>query len=234
MDLTGPIHVCVIDDDPKLREIVVFGLREAGLECTEAAGASEALQLLAKGGSPRFDLILLDIMMPEMSGWEFLAALRERGIGTPVLFVTARESVEERVRGLKLGADDYIIKPFVFAELLARIEAVLRRRRRERRHAFGGLELDIERRTVRCDGRRIDLTPIEFNLLRVLVEHRGGTVSRRDLLRDVWQSDHDPGTNVLEVHIARLRRRLSPFDATHIETVRGQGYRLSDGGEGEA
>src|SRR5262245_46665952 len=172
-------------------------------------------------------MILLDVMMPALSGWELLHDLREHGRETPVIFVTARDAVEERVKGLRLGADDYVIKPFAFSELLARIEAVIRRRQSLAPIEVFDLRLDLARRQVRRGDRSIDLSPREFDLLLALVRAGGRVLSRSELLREVWSIEFDPGTNVVDVHIGRLRRKVDRHGPPLIQTVRGEGYRLS-------
>jgi len=214
------VSLLIVDDDAKFRGYISRGLEESGIQCATAGDPDEAMLLLDE---QRFDLILLDVMMPGRSGWEFLEELRKDGDTTPVIFLTARQAVDERVKGLRLGADDYIIKPFEFSELLARIEAVVRRRP-NLTVALGDLKLDLSKRTVERAGRRIDVSPQEFDLLRVLVEARGRVLSRAELLRDVWNIDFDPGTNVVQVQVARLRRKLEASGGPLIQTVVGQGY----------
>ena len=222
----------VVDDDPKFRGYISSGLRESGIECQTAADGSAALAVLESPLETPFDLILMDVMMPVQSGWELLHDLRERGRETPVIFVTARDAVEERVKGLKLGADDYIIKPFAFDELLARIDAVLRRRRSMAPIAYADLVLDLARRVVMRAGKSIELSPREFDLLRTLLMNQDKVLSRRQLLHEVWGIDFDPETNVVDVHVARLRRKLDRLGKPLIHTVRGEGYRLSTVGDG--
>jgi DNA-binding response OmpR family regulator len=220
------MRILVVDDDPKLREYVAAGLVESGSECATASDGEGALSLLE--GDPRsFDLILLDVMLPAKTGWELLNDLRERGRETPVIFVTARDTVEERVKGLKLGADDYVIKPFAFSELLARIEVVIRRRRMLPPIEVRDLRLDLGKRAAYRSDHRIDLSPREFDLLLGLVRAEGRTLSRADLLRDVWGFEREPETNLVDVHIGRLRRKLDRYGAALIETVRGSGYRIA-------
>jgi DNA-binding response OmpR family regulator len=218
--------VLLVDDDPKFRAFVRTGLEDAGISCTVAADAPEILAILADPGAGPFDVVLLDVMMPRMSGFDLLARLRETSVRIPVIFVTAREAVEERVQGLRMGADDYIIKPFAFAELRARIEAVVRRRRDGTSLVLGDLQLDLTRRQVRIGDRRMDLSPREFDLLRLLVDARSRIVSRRELLAEVWGMAADPGTNVVDVHVGRLRHKLALARGPVIRTIRGKGYTL--------
>ena len=220
------MRILVVDDDPKLREYVAAGLVESGGECATASDGESALELL-KNDPKSFDLILLDVMLPAKSGWELLDDLRERGQETPVIFVTARDTVEERVKGLKLGADDYVIKPFAFSELLARIEVVIRRRRMLLPIEVRDLRLDLGKRAAYRGEHRIDLSPREFDLLLGLVRAEGRTLSRADLLRDVWGFEREPETNLVDVHIGRLRRKLDRYGTALIETVRGSGYRIA-------
>jgi two-component system copper resistance phosphate regulon response regulator CusR len=175
-----------------------------------------------------FDLILLDVMMPGRSGWDLLEELRGCGDATPVIFVTARHEVDERVRGLRLGADDYVIKPFDLAELLARIHAVLRRRGAPTLVQVGDLRIDLVRRNVEDAGRRIELSALEFSLLRALAEAKGRVLSRRELLRQVWDIDFETGTNAVDVQVARLRRKIGKSGPLLVQTVVGQGYRLAE------
>jgi DNA-binding response OmpR family regulator len=199
-------------------------LLDSGMECELAPDADTAEGFLRGQGS--FDVVLLDVMMPGRSGWDFLADLRSAGDETPVLFLSARGQVDERIRGLTLGADDYIVKPFEFRELLARIEAVSRRRKAIPVLAIGELRIDLGRRVVELGGRRIETSVREFDLLRTLVEAHGAVLSRAELLRRVWGVDFDPGTNVVEVLVARLRQKLGRQGRASIETVPGEGYRF--------
>lgn len=224
------MKLLLVDDDPKLRNYVQRGLEESGIECATAGDTVEARKLIDENGV--FDLILLDVMLPDRPGWDLLRDLREASVTTPVIFLTARHSVEERVKGLQLGADDYIIKPFDFGELLARIEAV-RRRAGPGHISIGDLQIDLAERTVLRGGRRIETSPKEFELLRCLAEAGGEVRSRADLLRDVWNIEFEPGTNVVEVSIARLRRKLDARGPRMIKTVVGKGYRLTDGADEE-
>lgn len=220
------MNLLLVDDDPKFRAFMQKGLRESGLAVEVAESGERALELVERSPAGSFDLLLLDVMLPQSSGWEVLARLRQRGDPTPVIFLTARSAVEERVKGLKLGADDYVIKPFEFSELLARIEAVRRRHARPTRLELGPLQLDLERHAVTCRGVRIEMSPREFDLLLALGRARGRVVTREELLRTVWGMDFEPGTNVVNVLVARLRRRLEPWAPELVRTVVGAGYAL--------
>jgi two-component system OmpR family response regulator len=220
------LKILIVDDDPKLRGFVAKGLETHGIQSLSASDGNEALAVL-DAASERPDLILLDVMMPGKSGMEFLEELRRRGSDVPVIFVTARRGVEDRVKGLRTGADDYILKPFEFDELLARIEAVVRRRQTIPVYEMGSLRIDVARRIVERGGERVDLSPKEFDLLRTLAEAKGRTVSRTELLKVVWGINFDPETNVVDALVARLRRRIDRNGPPLIETVIGEGYRLA-------
>ena len=223
------MRILIVDDDPKLRAFVSKGLEAHGMETSVASNGLEARAVLASLAHMP-DLILLDVMMPGGDGMGLLEDLRRQGIEVPVIFVSAARAVEDRVRGLKLGADDYLVKPFQFDELLARIEAVARRRVTTLVHEVADLRLDVGRRIVERAGQRIDLSPKEFDLLRALVEARGRTVTRTELLEVVWGIRFDPGTNVVDALVARLRRRVDRKGIPLIETVVGEGYRLAPKG----
>jgi two-component system copper resistance phosphate regulon response regulator CusR len=220
------VQVLIVDDDPKFGTHLGEGLEAHGIGSRVTTSAAEALAAVHAPGSEPPDLILLDVMMPERSGWEFLEELRANGHDTPVIFVTARRAVQDRVRGLHAGADDYILKPFEFDELLARIQAVLRRRAALPVIALRDVRVDLRRRVVERSGRRVELSPREFDVLRVLVENRGRVVSREELLRNVWGIEFDPQTNVVDTVVARLRRRVDHSGEPLIQTVVGSGYRI--------
>jgi DNA-binding response OmpR family regulator len=224
----------VVDDDPKFRTYVSAGLQQSGLSCRTAADGADALALLRDPAEGAFDVILLDVMLPSGTGWDLLRDLRGSGRETPVIFVTARDAVAERVRGLELGADDYIIKPFAFEELLARIGAVIRRRRSQAPIEYADLSLDVARRCAHRGGRTIELSPREFDVLRVLVLNHDRVVTRTELLHDVWGIDFDPETNLVDVHVARLRKKLDRHGRPLIQTVRGEGYKASVSAEAQA
>ena len=228
------MNLLLVDDDPKFRSYMQKGLQESGMRVETAESGEAATQLLEQRGAGAFDLLLLDVMLPKSSGWDVLERLRQLGDHTPVIFLTARSAVEERVKGLRLGADDYVIKPFEFSELLARIEAVRRRHATSPVLSVGRLRLDLEHRAVDCGGVRIEMSPREFELLLTLARAKDRVLTREELLERVWGMQFDPGTNVVNVLIARLRRRLEPWAPGVIRTVVGEGYTLdsSDGGQG--
>jgi two-component system copper resistance phosphate regulon response regulator CusR len=221
-------RILVIDDDPKIREVLQDGLTQMGMEIETAADGLSGLERLQAGS---FDMILLDVMLPDIQGWDLLTRLRQLGIHTPVILVTARDAVDERIKGLLLGGDDYVVKPFVFNELVARIQAVLRRKHQNMEWRVGDLVLDHLQGRVRRGRSELDLTRVELGLLRRLMERRGHVVSREDLLKSVWGIDFNPGTNLVEVHIRRLRHKVDrPFGRPLIHTMRGQGYVIEDRG----
>lgn len=224
------VRVLVVDDDPKFRSFLREGLADCGIESEEVAHGAAALDLLQETTRGYFDLMLLDVMMPQASGWSVLESLRNRDDNIPTIFVTARDAVEERVRGLELGADDYIIKPFEFTELLARIEAVIRRREHIPVITRGPLRISLAERKVEVGGTSHELSTKEFDLLLALARAKGEVVDRAELLKEVWGIEFDPETNLVDVFIARLRRRLRPHGARLIRTVRGQGYCLIEPG----
>jgi two-component system OmpR family response regulator/two-component system copper resistance phosphate regulon response regulator CusR len=218
------MHLLVVEDDPVIGRSLRQGLEEAGDNCVWARDGERGLELAR---THKFDAIVLDILLPQTNGLEVLRRLRAEGIQTPVLLLTALGSVDERVAGLKAGADDYLVKPFALAELKARLEAVGRRvqaRAAPVLHA-GPLQLDLSTRRVTRGGREIDLTPTEFSLLELLMRHAGQVVTRKMLCEHLWESDWEGSTNVIEVHITRMRGKLDRgFDQSVIQTVRGRGY----------
>jgi two-component system copper resistance phosphate regulon response regulator CusR len=221
------LRILVVDDDPKYRAYMQRGLTESGMVCSLAPDGEAALAMLRK---EPFDLVLLDVMLPGLQGWDVLEAMRGEKIEVPVIFITARDGVDERVKGLRMGGDDYIVKPFAFAELVARIHSVLRRARDRTTLAVADLEVDLLAHKATRGGKLLDLTPTEFTLLRVMLDRAGAPITRTELLQAVWNIDFDPGTNVVEVQIRRLRRKVDePFDRPLIHTVRGVGYVLRDG-----
>jgi DNA-binding response OmpR family regulator len=223
------MKVLVIDDDSGVRRYIQRVLEKHGMQGFVADGPEQARLELAGSHAP-FDVILLDISMPGQSGWGFLEQMRAAGDDTPAIFLTAHHTVEERVRGLRMGADDYVLKPFEASELVARVEAVVRRRVSLPVLSVGELRVDLARRIVERSGERIEISPREFDVLGELVRAGGKILSKPELLRRVWGIDFDPGTKVVEVQVARLRRKLDRDAPSVIETVVGQGYRLATSG----
>jgi two-component system OmpR family response regulator/two-component system copper resistance phosphate regulon response regulator CusR len=220
------MNVLVVEDDPLVGKSLHKGFVEAGHECVLVRDGSRGLE---SASSQRFDAIILDLLLPGMPGLELLERLRASGLRTPVILLTALGAVEERVTGLETGADDYIVKPFAFVELLARLHAVCRRvqERPSATMAAGELALELATRRVHRAGKEIDLTPTEFSILELLMRHAGQVVTRRMLCEHLWEADWEGETNVIEVHITRLRKKLdrNGGDST-IQTVRGRGYAL--------
>jgi len=203
------------------------GLQEAGYETVHAADGALGLEAARQGG---FDVLIVDRMMPRMDGVTLVETLRREGDQTPVLFLSALGEVNDRVEGLKAGGDDYLVKPYAFSELIARVEALARRRETGSVQTLlrvGDLEMDLIGRTVRRQGREIDLQPREFQLLEYMMRHAGQSVTRTMLLEKVWDYHFDPQTNVIDVHVSRLRAKIDKgFDKPMLQTVRGAGYRL--------
>ena len=220
------MRVLIVDDDPAFRRFSSIALQEAGIEEVGVPTAVDARDALAKAGDRPFDVILLDIELPGTKGFEFLQELRAEGNQIPVIFSTVHEALPERVKGLELGADDYIVKPFEFPELVARLRAVRRRGLRTKQIKVGDLDIDLEGRRVERSGRPFFLSPREFDLLWVLIQAAGRVVSRSELLERVWGGVVYGQSNVVEVHASRLRRKLTNVGKPQIETVRGSGYRL--------
>ncbi len=222
------MRILLVEDDPEVARFVRKGLTEAGHSVEHRDNGKDGL--FAAAGEP-FDLLVLDRMLPGgVDGLRLVETLRAQDNRTPVLFLTALSAVDERVRGLKAGGDDYLTKPFAFAELLARVEALGRRPASEvpaTRLRVADLELDLLSRTVTRAGRRIDVQPREFRLLEHLMRHAGQVVTRTMLLEKVWDYHFDPQTNVIDVHVSRLRQKLDRgFDKPLIHTVRNAGYMI--------
>lgn len=226
------MRLLVVEDEAKVARALKEGLEAEHYEVRVARTGEEGFFLAS---SETFDLVVLDLMLPGRSGIEVLHTLRKRSLGTPVLILTARDAVEDRVRGLDTGADDYLIKPFAFPELLARIRALVRRGRPQEvlRLKAGDLEMDLAVRRVARQGNNLDLTTKEFELLEYLLRHQGHLVSREMLAREVWmeQARSAPLDNLMDVHIARLRKKVDQaFPSKLIHTVRGVGFVLKEGG----
>lgn len=222
------MKILVVEDEAKTAAYLKKGLAENGYTVNHTGNGEEGFQLALAGGC---DLLILDIMLPGKNGWSVLTDLRRLGQEFPILFLTARDSVEDRVRGLESGADDYLVKPFAFVELLARVRSLLRRSPSRSSDPFriADLEIDPLRHKVQRSNRRIDLTPKEFSLLYLLAARSGDVLSRTHLAEQVWEMNFDSDTNVLDVHVRRLRSKVDdPFERKLIHTVRGVGYVLED------
>jgi two-component system copper resistance phosphate regulon response regulator CusR len=220
------VRILIVEDERKLAGALQSGLEAEGY-VTESAFTGEEGFYLAS--TQTFDLMIVDVMLPGRDGMEILRNLRQRRILTPALLLTARDAIDDRVRGLDSGADDYLVKPFAFAELLARIRALLRRGRPETpaNLKVSDLVMDVASRTATRSGTVLDLTPREFDLLEYLLRNQGRVVSREMLARDIWKEParHTPLDNVIDVHVARLRRKIDePFEKKLVETVRGVGF----------
>ncbi len=223
--------ILLIEDDGETAGYVAKGLAEQGHVVDHAGDGREGLFLAS---DQSYDLVILDRMLPGLDGLGIVRAMRAAGVSTPVLIVSALASLDHRIEGLDGGSDDYLVKPFAFSELIARVNALLRRAdgrsgdAAETRLVVGPLEIDLLGRVVRRDGRTIDLKPREYSLLEYLARNAGRVVTRTMLLEQVWDYHFDPGTNVIDVHVSRLRRKLDDgFDAPLLQTVRGAGYRLA-------
>jgi two-component system OmpR family response regulator len=220
------MNLLVVEDDPVLGKALQRGLNEAGHTCEWVRNGRKGLE---EARSQRFDAVVLDLMLPDLDGVEIMKSLRGEGIRTPVLMLTAMGSVEDRVTGLKAGADDYLVKPFAFPELTARLEAIGRRiaDRPSSTMTAGPVTLDLTNRRVLRGGTEITLTPTEFSLLEYLIRFQGQVVTRKMLCEHLWESDWEGVTNVVEVHINRLRGKIDRgFEEPLIQTVRGRGYVL--------
>ena len=222
------MRILVIEDEHKLADYLRKGLAENGYVVDLARDGIDGRHLAVEG---EYDLVVLDVGLPGIDGFGVLAAMRPH-VGTPVLMLTSRDKVEDRVRGLQQGADDYLVKPFAFSELLARVQALLRRRGTSTQQEasllqLGNLELDLVKRKAFRQGERLDLTAKEFALLTLLLRRQGQIISRTVIAEQVWDMNFDSNTNVVEVHIRRLRGKLDdPFPDKLLHTVRGMGYVL--------
>ena len=219
------MKVLLVEDEAKIASFVRNGLQEAGFG-VDVCGNGDEGQALALERA--YDAVVLDIMLPGKEGLAILKHLRQVGHAVPVILLTARNELDDRLQGLNLGADDYIPKPFYVEELVARIHAVIRRSSGERQNLLtaGALTLDRIAREVTCEGKRIELTAREFNLLEYLMRSQGRVFTRTQILEHVWDYDFNPSTNVVDVCIQRLRKKLAPIGSQWIESVRGVGYRF--------
>ena len=222
------MKLLIVEDEAKTANFLKKGLSEAGYLVSVATDGAEGMRLIESGA---FDLIVLDLMLPEVDGWQILSWLRGAGLQTPVLILTARDDVQDRVRGLELGADDYLVKPFAFSELLARVRTILRRPpvRESTTLRVADLEIDLAGHRATRAGQRLDLTAREFTLLSLLVRRAGEVLTRTLIAESVWAINFDGDTNVVDVNVRRLRGKVDdPFPQKLLRTVRGVGYVLEN------
>jgi two-component system copper resistance phosphate regulon response regulator CusR len=221
------MKILIVEDEPKTGDYLKQGLSESGFTADLANNGIDGLHLALTGN---YDLLVLDVMLPGLNGWQVLESLRRGVKEMPVLFLTAKDHVEDRVKGLELGADDYLVKPFAFSELLARVRSLLRRGKNNIEPTvlrIADLELDLLRRRVTRAGTRVDLTAKEFSLLELLLRRKGEVLPRSMIASQVWDMNFDSDTNVIEVALRRLRAKVDdPFEPKLIHTVRGMGYVL--------
>jgi two-component system response regulator RegX3 len=222
-------RVLVVDDDPGVLDVVSFSLRGAGFEVDEARDAATAL---ARARADGYDVVVLDVMLPDLSGNQLCRTLRAES-DVPIIMLTARDAESDRVRGLELGADDYVTKPFSTAELASRVRALVRRRRLDLERGgavreLGNLRIDLTRQEVSIGGRRVHLTLSEFKVLTLLADRHGRPISRRELMQHLWASEHVGDEHACEVHISNIRRKIEddPARPKRLVTVRGVGYKL--------
>ncbi|HJZ62090.1 MAG TPA: response regulator transcription factor [Miltoncostaeaceae bacterium] len=218
-------HVMVLEDDAELRSLLIRGLREEGFEVSSAGGASELLRTMAGKVEP--DALVVDIGLPDADGRDVVQALRANGVGAPVIFLTARDALPDRLAGFAAGGDDYLTKPFAFAELVARLRALIKRAGGDAGVDAAGMRLDPASHAASCGGERVDMTPTEFRILARLAAAPGEAVRRRDLVAAAWPHGAIVHDNTLDVYIARLRRKLAAMPgAPEIATRHGVGYTL--------
>ncbi len=218
------MHVLLVEDERRFARLLTTRLEAAGYTTTLAFTGTQALDA---PGSEAWDLAIVDVMLPEIDGLTLTRKLRERGSQLPILMLTARDAVEDRVRGLQAGADDYLVKPFAFSELLARVEALGRRSGRSPRLSHGPIELDVPSHRVLVSGRPLEVTPKEFELLECLLRGAGRVLSRAEIKEYVWDFNFDAPTKVVDLYVHYLRRKLDDAGAPGIiETVRGVGYSI--------
>lgn len=221
------MKILLIEDDRESAKYLIKGLREQGHVVDHSESGKDGMFMAA---SEKYDAMIIDRMIPEVDGMTIVQTLRASGNDTPILFLTALDKVEEKVKGLKAGADDYLAKPYSFTELMARLETITRRKSGEKavtKLTCGDLEMDLLTRTVKRAGKVIDLQAREFALLEYLMRNTGMVITRTMLLENVWDYNFDPQTNVIDVHISRLRQKIDKgFEKTMIQTLRGAGYKL--------
>jgi two-component system, OmpR family, response regulator len=225
--MTDKAHILVVDDEANIRDLLSIALRHVGFEVTTADTCLAAQNIVVKQAP---DLLVLDVMLPDGDGIELCQRLRRDGMRAPVLFLTARDATEDKVRGLTVGGDDYVTKPFSLEELVARVRAVLRRVQGDENVAkalsFADVVLDDDSHEVRRDGHIVNLSPTEFKLLRFLIANAGRVLSKAQILDHVWQYDFDGDANVVETYVSYLRKKLDPLGPPILHTVRGVGYVL--------
>ena len=225
----GPARILVVDDEPYITDLLAAALRFEGFEVDVAATGQDAVGAAARA---RYDLVLLDVMLPDLEGTEVCRRMRAEGLGTPVLFLTARDATEDKVAGLRVGGDDYVTKPFSLDELVARIHAVLRRSggakgaRADERLSYADLVMNEDTREAWRQGTLLDLTATEFNLLHYLMANARRVLSKADILDHVWSYDLERDANIVETYISYLRKKVDCFEPPLIHTVRGVGYSL--------
>ena len=222
------MHILIIEDEVKTSSFLKKGFSECGVVADIAQDGEEGLRLALAGG---YDIVILDVMLPKLDGWSVIRELRRMKSATPVIMLTARDAITDRIKGFELGADDYLIKPFAFSELLVRISAILRRgpALKEEILRVADLEIDISRGRATRTGMRLDLTPKEYALLNLLVRNSGKILTKSSIAEQVWGQNYDPDSNMVEVHINRLRAKVDgPFEQKLIHTLRGRGYVLEE------
>lgn len=223
------VRILIVEDDSKTATFVAKGLRQAGYAVDVTGNGEDGLHLISE---EPYDAAVVDIMLPKLDGVSLVERVRQAGNRTPILFLSAKRSVDDRVRGLQSGADDYLVKPFAFVELLARMQALIRRATDAAdptRLSAGPVTIDLRRRAVTRDGKSLEFQPREFSLLEYLMRNAGKVVSKTMIIEHVWDYNFDPGTNVVEASICRLRNKLNEgFDRPLIKTIRGVGYLFED------
>ena len=228
------MRILVVEDDSDTRKFIVKGLKESGHLAEQSDNGKDGLELALHDS---FDVLIVDRMLPKIDGLELVRQLRSNGKSTPILVLSALGDVDQRIEGLKVGSDDYLSKPFSFAELLARLEAIVRRgdsKETATQLVVGELSMDLIGREVRLKGEKIDIRPLEFRILEVLMRSCGQLVTRTMLLEKVWNYNFDPQTNVIDTHISRLRSKLDlAYNYKLIHTIRGSGYKLTDPADSE-